>query len=116
MAKRKIPYAKVTDGLEHCFGAFGRNCDDCPYDDYNDKDDMFGDAPAWCHDKLVKDIRRWSQELAGFTHCEDCCCYHPDLDENENYRYVKDPKDGFCSVWRVMMFGSEFCSRGARND
>lgn len=115
MAKRKIPYGKIVEGFGHCFGAFGRNCDDCPYEDYNE-DDPFGDAPAWCHDRLVKDIKRWGDEMAGFCHCEDCYCFHPDLDENENFRFVENPKDGFCSLWRCMMYADEFCSRGSRND
>lgn len=115
MAKRKIPYGKIVEGFGHCFGAFGRNCDDCPYDEYNE-DDPFGDAPAWCHDRLVKDIKRWADEMAGFCHCEDCCCFHPNLDENGDFRFVEDPKDGFCSLWRAMMSADEFCPRGAGND
>ncbi len=116
MAKRKIPYGKIVDGFGHCFGAFGRNCEDCPYEDYKEEDDPFGDAPAWCHDKLLKDLKRWSDELAGFAHCEDCCCWHKNYDEDGIYHFEWEGKQGQCSTWNTVMYAEEFCSRGARNE
>ena len=119
MAKRKIPYGKIITGMEHCFGVYtgrDRECYDCPYEEKNDHDDLFGDAPCFCMEALSKDVKRWAQELSGFCHCEDCCCWHKDRDEDNNWRPEWEGKDGFCSIWNTIMNGTEYCSRGARND
>lgn len=115
MAKRKIPYGKIITGLDCCFKETGRECSDCPYDDYNDHDDWYGDAPMFCMEKMRKDVRRWTSELAGFCHCMDCAGWHRNWDGNEIHPEW-DGKEGYCSTWETVMGADEFCSRGARSD
>ena len=117
MAKRKIPYGKVIAGMEHCFGVWSggsRECYGCPYEEKNDPDDVFGDAPAFCMEALTKDVKRWAQELSGFTHCEDCSCWRRNMDEEGNHHLEWDGKEGYCGVWNTVMNGTEFCARGDR--
>ena len=116
MAKKSKPkYAKILDGINACYGWDDRRCSECPYDRYNERD-FYGQGPAFCMEKLNEDAKKWTETMTMFTNCQDCICYHPELDEQENWRDVDDPKDGFCSVWRTMMMAEEYCSRGARKD
>ena len=107
MAKRKIPYEKVAIGFQHCFGAFGRECDGCPYDKYNDKDDLFGDAPDYCIGRLATDAKCWGDELEFFCHCQDCCLWHEDRERKG---------EGRCDMFNTDFSGGEFCSRGCKKD
>lgn len=117
MAKRKPKYLKILTGMNCCYGtaADDRNCADCPYDKYNSRD-FYGMGTSYCMEKLNEDTKKWTESMSTFTNCRDCCCFHPNLDENENYRFVEKPKDGFCSVWRCMMGNDEYCSRGGMKD
>lgn len=116
MAKRKIPYAKIAAGIKECFKGYERDCSECPYDKYNDHTDanLYGDAPDFCREHLVKDVKRWADELEYYTHCEDCAfwskcgadqLYHSDWE-----------KERRCTVWEQMTSAEEFCYRGARDD
>jgi hypothetical protein len=119
MTKRKPKYLKILEGMNCCYGCSSddRNCGNCPYDKYNDRD-FYGQGTSFCMEKLNEDAKKWTETMTMFCNCRDCCCWHKELDENENWRFVDDDKvsDGFCSVWKVMTYHTEYCSRGAMKD
>ena len=113
--KSKPKYVKILEGMNACYGWDDRRCSECPYDRYNERD-FFGAGDGYCMEKLNEDAKKWVETMTMFTNCQDCICYHPEQDEQENWRDVDDPKDGYCSVWRTMMMAEEYCSRGARKE
>ena len=120
MSKKRINYGKILSGMEHCFGCWTggeRECSGCPYEEKNDQDDMYGDAPSFCMEAMQKDVKRFTEELAGFCHCEDCMCWRKNVDQDGNWDPIGlDGKEGLCTTWNTVMHADEFCARGARND
>ena len=113
--KRKIPYAKIMSGLKCCLcDPYDRMCTDCPYEKLNADDDPFGDAPAFCLEGLKKDVKRLTDELEYFCHCEDCALWSKFDADNNFHDDWKDERR--CSNWEQMTAGHEFCSRGCRKD
>ena len=113
MGKRKPAYLKILQGMNACYGSEDRDCSNCPYDRYNDRD-FYGQGSALCMEKLNEAAKKWTESMSMFTHCGDCCCWSKNIDENGNW----DPialKDSFgrCSVWNTVMGDDEYCSRGA---
>ena len=113
--KRKPAYLKILQGMNCCYGSDDRNCADCPYDRYNERD-FYGQGTSYCMEKLNSDAKKWTETMTMFCNCADCICWHPELDENETWRFDENPKDGFCSVWKMMMYSDEYCSRGGIKD
>lgn len=115
MSKRKPKYVKILEGMNACYGTDDRNCGDCPYDKYNDRD-FYGMGTSYCMEKLNQDAKKWAESMTFFANCQDCVCWHKELDENGEWRSVVDPEDGFCSVWKVMTSKEEYCSRGGMKE
>lgn len=115
--KRKPKYLKILKAMDCCYGGNDeRQCGDCPYDRYNDES-YYGEGGASCMLKLNEDARKWIETVAFFTTCGDCVCFHRDRDENDEWRDPDEKTtDGYCSIWRCMMFATEYCSRGAVKD
>lgn len=113
--KRKPAYLKILEGMNCCYGSDERNCSDCPYDKYNERD-FYGQGTSYCMEKLNSDAKKWTESMTMFTTCGECVCWHPELDADESWRMREGQTDGLCSVWKVMMMQDEFCSRGAMKD
>ena len=110
--KRKPAYVKILEGMNCCYGSDDRNCADCPYDKYNERD-FYGQGTSFCMEKLNKDAMKWTESMTMFTNCADCVCWRKDIDEDGLYRGDWDGKYGYCSIWNTTMGHDEFCSRGA---
>ena len=116
MAKRKQPaYLKILQGMNCCYGSDERNCADCPYDRYNERD-FYGQGTSFCMEKLNKDARKWTESMTMFTTCGDCVCWRRNIDEDGMLKLEWEGKYGHCNVWNTTMGNDEFCSRGAMND
>lgn len=116
MAKRKQPkYVKILQGMNCCYGSDDRNCADCPYDKYNERD-FYGQGTSYCMEKLNSDAMKWTQSMEMFSYCADCCCWHKDKDEDGFVHYDWEGEKGFCGVWNTIMYKEDFCSRGGRTE
>ena len=114
--KRKPAYLKILEGMNCCYGRDERNCSDCPYDKYNERD-FYGQGTSYCMEKLNSDAKKWTESMTMFTNCGECVCWSKNIDENGNWDPIglKDTQ-GRCSVWNTVMMEDEFCSRGAMKD
>ncbi len=114
--KRTPAYLKIIQGMNACYGMEDRDCVNCPYDRYNDRD-FYGMGTALCMEKLNEAARKWTESMSMFTNCEDCICWKKNIDENGLYDFdrFKD-KYGFCTIWNSVFGHDEFCSRGGARD
>ena len=100
--------------MNACYGTGDRECSRCPYDKYNDQD-FYGEGGAYCMERLNEDALKWSRSMEMFCNCADCMCWDRNRDENGEWRFVdeneKNP-DGYCTVWKTLTLGIEYCSRG----
>lgn len=111
--KRKPAYFKILDGMNHCYGTSDRDCSDCPYDRYNERD-FYGMGTSYCMVKLNEDAKKWTESMTMFCKCEDCVCWKKNYDEDGQYDQARyEDKYGFCTFWNTVMGFDEFCSRGA---
>ena len=114
--KHKPVYLKIIRGMQCCYGSEDRDCADCPYDRYNDRD-FYGQGTALCMEKLNEAARKWTESMEMFTYCRDCVCWSKNINEAGEWDPIglKD-KQGRCSAWNTVMMEDEFCSRGAARD
>ena len=116
MAKKTPKYVKILTGMNCCYGSEDRNCADCPYDKYNERD-YYGQGTSYCMVKLNEDAKKWTGSMECFTQCGDCICFNRNLDENGDWRFTNEKTtDGFCSTWRTLMLETEYCSRGGMKE
>ena len=114
--KHKQPsYLKILQGMNCCYGSNDRNCADCPFDKYNERD-FYGQGTSFCMEKLNEEAKKWTESMTMFTQCADCVCWRKDIDEDGLYREDWEGKFGYCSIWNTSMGFDEFCSRGAGRD
>lgn len=114
--KRKPSYFKILDGMNCCYGSDDRNCSECPYDKYNDRD-FYGQGTSFCMEKLNADAKKWTESMTMFTTCENCVCWRKNIDENGLIDLPRFHDEwGLCTVWNTIMGHDEFCSRGAMED
>ena len=114
--KRKPAYFKILDGMNRCYGTSDRDCADCPYDKYNDRD-FYGQGTSYCMEKLNEDAKKWTESMGCFTTCKYCVCFHKNLDEKAMWRFDGDKlDDGYCSTWKTMMMDDDYCSRGGMRE
>lgn len=106
--KRKPAYFNVLEGMNCCYAREERECSDCPYDKYNDRD-FYGMGTAYCMEKLNADAKKLADSLIVFCFCKDCICYKAEPDPR-----TWEPSDhGHCSTWNCDVVENEFCARGA---
>ena len=113
--KKQPKYLKILEGMNHCYGTSDRDCSDCPYDKYNDRD-FYGQGTSYCMEKLNSDAKKWTESLTMFTLCGDCCMYKDGNEEEFIHVLEKEGKSGWCTQWQTVMCPDEFCSRGAARD
>ena len=111
MKKRKPAYLKIIQGMQCCYGSEDRNCADCPYDRYNDRD-FYGLGTAYCMEKLNEAAKKWADSMEMFCYCGDCMCYRPETDPVT----WKSANHGHCSTWDCDVLETEYCSRGGMRD
>ena len=113
--KRKPSYLKILEGMSCCYGSSDRNCAECPYDKYNDRD-FYGQGTSYCMEKLNADAKKWTESMEMFCFCKDCINWHKDLDEYGEWRFGEKFTDGYCSNWQTMTLETEYCSRGGMKE
>ena len=110
--KRKPKYIKILEGMNCCYGGTDeRNCAECPYDKYNERD-FYGQGSSVCMEKLNSDAKKWTESMTFFTTCGDCCCWRKNFDEKEEWHPEWEGTDGYCANWKTIMGKDEYCSRG----
>ena len=116
MTKRKEPkYIRILKGMDCCYGGSERNCADCPFDKYNERD-FYGQGTSICMEKLNEAAKKWTESMTMFTNCGDCCMYRDGWDDEDTFNFEKVGKHGWCAQWHTVMCPDEFCSRGAVRD
>ena len=116
MAKKKKPaWLKIIEGMNCCYGSSERNCADCPYDHYNDRD-FYGQGTSLCMEKLNEAAKKWTESMTMFTNCGNCICWRKNIGEDGNWDEVRFKGEwGLCTTWNTVMGEDEYCSRGAYN-
>ncbi|MBQ6508052.1 MAG: hypothetical protein IJI07_01140 [Flexilinea sp.] len=115
MKKREPKYLKILQGMNCCYGSDDRNCADCPFDLYNERD-FYGQGTSLCMEKLNEAAKKWTETMTMFTNCKDCCMYRDGWESDETLDFAMIGKQGWCAQWNTIMCPDEYCSRGAVRD